>query len=525
MAKRKSRAGPPPDPHRTETDMPARWCIAAMGLAGVILVLLSTTRYGPGISPDSVNYIAAARSLLAGAGFKTFENTPFVSWPPLFPALMALLGLVGIKVIAAARFINALTFGLIVFAAGHLLLRSTTSRKLALVGTGSILLSYPLVFASVFAWTESLFALFVVLFLIFLSKFMAGRNPRDFVLLCVAAALACLQRYMGAAVVVTGAGLLLFAMRDESWLRRLRHAVVFGFASAAPVGIWVIRNYRLTHTLTGERVASPFPLRHNLNLAVNVVRTWFVSRSAVEWMAGAGTFLFAVALVVLLVFVLRRFRKRTGTAGIQVRNAAAFMVAYFLFLIVSSTTALFDPISDRLLAPIFVPVFFLALLGIEHLAVIIGSRPNRKKLVGWAVVGLCLLWLVYPFGRIAREFGNWTSNGAGGYNTTTWHDSQLLEWLRNNPLEGNIYSNGPDVMFALAEVPGKMSPRRNKDIRDFLRDMPRGTSHLVWFGRIGRSYLYQPDELARWFEIDRTAALPDGAVFLVKPRFRPPDAN
>ena len=78
---------------------------AALGVAGVVLVLAVTGRYGAGLSQDSVDYVAAARNLLAGNGYLTHEGRPFVLWGPLLPTLLAawvaLFGVAALAPVAA----------------------------------------------------------------------------------------------------------------------------------------------------------------------------------------------------------------------------------------------------------------------------------------------------------------------------------------------------------------------------------------------------------------------------------------
>ena len=110
-----------------------------VGLAvlGAVLVLLQNHTYGPGLHWDSVNYIGVARSLLAGEGFTQFGGLTYNAWPPLYPILLAMPGLLfGIDPHAAAGPLNALLFGLTVFAAARWLLERITSRWLALWGGG-----------------------------------------------------------------------------------------------------------------------------------------------------------------------------------------------------------------------------------------------------------------------------------------------------------------------------------------------------------------------------------------------------
>ena len=85
--------------------------IVLFSVAGVMLSLLSTSRYGVGLSSDSTEYISAARGLLAGQGYVCHDGSPYTGWPPLFPTLLAGIGLTGIDPTTAARFLNAFAFG------------------------------------------------------------------------------------------------------------------------------------------------------------------------------------------------------------------------------------------------------------------------------------------------------------------------------------------------------------------------------------------------------------------------------
>ena len=88
--------------------------IAALALLGVGLAL-AASRHGVGASPDSVVYIGVARNLLAGRGltepFGALVDTPLTRYPPLYPALLAAGGPLGLDPLATARWISALLFG------------------------------------------------------------------------------------------------------------------------------------------------------------------------------------------------------------------------------------------------------------------------------------------------------------------------------------------------------------------------------------------------------------------------------
>ena len=93
--------------------------LAVLSLLAGTAVLAATMRYGPGVSPDSAMYVAAARSLLDGAGFVGYDGLPVAFWPPLYPAVLAAFGALGPDVVAVARWLGALVFGLVVFFSGR----------------------------------------------------------------------------------------------------------------------------------------------------------------------------------------------------------------------------------------------------------------------------------------------------------------------------------------------------------------------------------------------------------------------
>src|SRR5438105_13261793 len=94
-----------------------------LAAAGFLLVLLATSRYGAGLSPDSAAYVSTARHLAAGKGYTLYSGEPYVDWGPLFPTVLAACGRLGLDPIPAARWVNAAVFGLILGVAGGWLRR------------------------------------------------------------------------------------------------------------------------------------------------------------------------------------------------------------------------------------------------------------------------------------------------------------------------------------------------------------------------------------------------------------------
>ena len=79
-----------------------------LAIIGTLLILRATPE-GLGLSDDSIAYIAGARSLLAGQGYREAwlaSNQPVTHFPPGFSSVLAFFGLFGPDPLHAARFVN-----------------------------------------------------------------------------------------------------------------------------------------------------------------------------------------------------------------------------------------------------------------------------------------------------------------------------------------------------------------------------------------------------------------------------------
>lgn len=62
-------------------------------ILGTTLVLVATSTYGAGLSPDSVGYISAARQISEGNGYVDRYGQDLAVWPPLYPAALSIMDL------------------------------------------------------------------------------------------------------------------------------------------------------------------------------------------------------------------------------------------------------------------------------------------------------------------------------------------------------------------------------------------------------------------------------------------------
>jgi 4-amino-4-deoxy-L-arabinose transferase-like glycosyltransferase len=510
---------------RLVADVAATPVIALLALLGVGIVLFATTRDGPGISPDSVNYIGAARDLLADGDLRNIQHGTeaggtFVLWPPLFPVLIALVSLGPGDYAEAARLVNATAFGLAVLVAGLWLRRTGVGRPWVVLGCLAALLSYPLLRVSVYAWSEPTFALWLLLFAVALGRYLEAGGRRSLLAAAGCAAAAWLTRYVGASVVL--AGPLFVALRWRRHRRRaLRDASLFFAVAATPGALWLLRNELVTSTLAGPRVGSTRGVGTNTWDALATAGDWFrpgwMPGSWSPWLA-LGGLLATAGLVGVL--AQRNPSVRQLVTRPDVVAMAVMVGAYLAYLIASASVVAVDPIGTRFLAPVAVPLGLLLIVAVAALARALADR--RAAAVGHAaLVAAAFAWLLVPAAGADRLVTQAHARGAGQYATDRWRDSPLLAYVRTGRLAGRLVSNHPEAIAfytdrSVSSVPGAGNER---SLAAFVASVGTTPTYVVWFTiggeRTGRVSL--PD-LRRVVALRPVATGRDGKIYLATPK-------
>lgn len=489
---------------------------SALGLAAAALVFYITSRYGIGLAPDSANYVSAARSLAAGRGLLCFDGTPFTSWPPLYPAVLAVFRLLGVDVVAGARVLGALVFGATVFLSVRLSRTVLASAALVVIGGLFVLFSNTLQSLSAMLLSDAAFSLLALLFLAAVAGLLANRTTRSLVACCVLAALLCLLRYIGLAFVLSAILALLFLPRGWSFRRRLVPAAALLGSSLLPLAAWMLRNYLLTSTLTGERTAGTLSLVRNATTVLNVVRHWFLPSVGAGWTAWLVLALFAAALVLLLVLAWRGTGPAPSPGAALVRLSLVSSGVYLAALLAASSSVAFDEISARLLAPLYVPCVLLLLAGLDRVGALLASKSGRRRLGETVVPAVCALAVLHPLNWTLRFSRAWRADGMGGYTHRIAQESPLVQWLGQHPPSGRVWSNDPAAVYLLAGLESRMSLRRTDDVAAMCsaRELKPGDL-LVWFYAVERPYLYALSELREMLPMKVEHSAPDGAVMVL----------
>ena len=519
--------------------------LAAASLFAAATVLLRGETHGPALHWDGANYLAVARNLLAGEGFRNFDGSFYGLWAPLYPLALAAATLGVFDPVEVALPLGALSFGLTVFAAGRFLERRLRSGFLALSATAALALSAPLGDLAWWALSGPLFVLLSTLALIRADAFRADGRTSSLVGAAVLTALAWQTRYVGAALALAVA-FVVFLAPAANRFRRFGRTALFSVIAAAPAGLWFLRVSRGPGGLGGQRQPVDYGFAEAFaEIGAGLLRWAEFDRisSPVPWSGAAALVLLALASVFF-----RRGAPRPAADGRGGSAAvfAAFALAYGLSLALSIVVGFtWQGVQARYLAPLYLPgLVAAALLADLRLArepaqaAGPGRRRPRSAVFAAAAVAV-VAGLVGQAGSVVRAIedanSEWASAGLAG---RPWNDSRTARHLRENGLEGPTYSNFPLLLHhhvggrgpyralpATAAPPPPSTDRPppgqppGERLRRWLETAPEGAL-VVWIADEGSYayYAYGRPGLAESAGLSRLAEFPDGAVWRVSRR-------
>ena len=433
--------------------------LAALAVLGAGLVLLRQASYGTGMPWDGINYITIARNLLAGDGFVDLYHEPMVLWPPLYPAMLAGGGLFGIDPYSVAGPLNAVILGLTVLVAGWWLRHYLRSRILWLWGYFSIALALPLVEMASQALSEAAFILFVTLSLTQIDAHLKGGSRASLIRAAAFSALACLTRYMGASLILAALPMLLATPR-VALPEKMKRIAVYTLIAAAPVCLWMLRNFLLVGSTTGGRdrafYSFSFIVDEVLRLAVE---DW--------WLVG----LTAPVLLALVIAACHAFRRRSDRKSDAPSDVGwrpwcvlvGFALAYLTLLVVAMMSgSTWNGLQWRFLAPVYVPLLFAALLlmdgALRYAGIVLRPRGVRAiagrtlAVVLMLALSLHLAWLVALNGR---ELQAWNAGGKQEYAAPWWRNSECAQYISEAALTGTILNNAQAFTSFCAAGPAR----------------------------------------------------------------------
>lgn len=496
-----------------------------MSLVGATLGWVAMSQHGPGVTPDSVNYISVARNLINGLGFVNYSGDPMVWWPPLYSMVLALVQIIfRIDTLAAAMVLNTFFFALTIYFSGLIFFKSLKDfPHLALFGILSTVLSVSLIPIYVMVWSETLFILLVVFFFLYSENYSQKSNYFSLFVLSLIVSLACFTRYIGVVLIFCGLLGILFC-KNANWKAKFNHTLIFLTISVLPLFLWLIRNYLLVGSFTGPRMLSIYSYAQNLKALVTQVIAWYLPGKVTLDRYWAVLFLIFVGGLIGLDLLsrkkpIRSFLKTTFQYWL-------FIISYSVFLLITCRTSFWQLIDNRYMAPVFLPLTLLLILIIAQLSAFI--RKSFPALwVNAVLLVIIAICFIYPI-KWNAAFIKITHDSGRQYTHERWQKNDVIVYLQEHSQEFadcSIYSNGADVIYLWTGFKTFQIPTERTGIEPDLpisslrENWPIGQQTcLVQVDGVKRDYLFTMDELLPLLNVEKTLDFKEGAIYFATPR-------
>jgi hypothetical protein len=450
-------------------------------------------------------------------------------YPPLFPSLLAGLGLLGLEPAVGARWLNILLFAGNIFLVDLLIRAYGCSPWISALGSFLMLTSVISLKVHAMAWSEPLFIFLELLTLFLLAKHLDGQGVRFLIASGVAAALAFLTRYVGAALWATGV-LVILHFSKETWKERLKCAAVFSLIGLFPTALWITRNIRVAGTVAAREMGFHPITMDQLRSGLDSISSWLLPGADPD---ARGVSFLVIAALLILVVVLRRggVRQTPAAAGQEgLAKLPLLLVLYIgvyglMMLVVISFFDAYMTLDNRYLYPIYVATLVLVLC----LAPRFFGSFVRGRLACYFGIACSLvfsgLYLIQGSSMILFSY-----NYGIGYSSRSWKQSSLLDRVRSLDARISLVSNAPDVVYLLtgraaSMIPSKINPTTRKENEaypselDAVRNQLRQQNGvLVFFKTITwRWYLPSEEELKGALGLQVVAEERDGSIYQAKP--------
>jgi hypothetical protein len=397
------------------------------------------------VTPDGVNYLATANSLVHGRGFTTGMDKPATTWMPLYPILLAGLMALVHGMTTAAVAVNLLAIATI-FVVTWLLVHEWRGRAdwFTWFVAGATALSPALLAQAMFALSEVAFAALVSLLIYAATR--AETNNRWLWVVAVVGVAVALTRHIGIFALV---GVAVAWRKPKYW-----QALVPG---AAATVLWMLLAGR------GDQLSG-------FSVTRGVDSVWRSLSGAAGMLGGWPMLGFVVVALV--------YRKKLREVPMKTP------LATLTFLLLTGLGGFFYVAGDldgrmQLAAHVLLVPCLLTIT-----AVVLANRPFRWAVFGgftaFIVISAASLWNPHVF-----------RTGGASFNTPQWRNSKTLALVKRTPPGTDIYTNAQDgVWFATGRVTYEL-PRADRRVTPGPHEDKGGL--VVYFKGLNRTSYVPPE--------------------------------
>jgi len=449
---------------------------------GFIAIQMFCSYSGIGVSPDSIMYTSAARSLNTNGTLQTFNHIPIVDFPVFYPMFLGgIMFITHIDPVVFGAILNGLMFATLIYTAGWIMQRFVpTNRVYKWLMLVAIILSPALLQVYSYLWSETLFIVETLFFIVAFRNYLLKHTVNALIIAALIAAIGCVTRYAAVTIVGTG-GLLLLLDRTLPVKKKITHIVIYGFVCISLLVSNLLYNRFMSGTVTGPREPSITSFGKNLYYFGNVICDWMGLTPNQYWLSVPLATIILVGFIAALAY--NYYRRHLDSFE---NLAITFALVYGLFIVISSTFSRYERINHRLLAPMYIP----ALWGYTSWGLLLLKKivnDNTRKIVGAIMIVLMLGFVTKEFfidkhrydDQVRDEYGN------PGYTDESWMDSPFAAYLKTMDKSQfdpkvTIYTDAHEAVYFFSGMSSYLVPHRffKKDIAKFYTFK---RYYLIWF--------------------------------------------
>ncbi len=482
-------------------------------LIGFILIQIFSKYGGIGVSPDSVTYLSAARHMIEGKGFKSFDNLPLVDFPFGYPFFLTIISFfTRLDPLQFGPPLNGILFGMLLYVSGGIMNGFNNSsgwyKRIILC---CILFSPTLQEVYSLLWSETIFILLVLFFIISISNYLRHLKTGWLLISALICALACLTRYAGVFLVLTGLTLI-FLNEENPWRKRITHCLLFGSLSVSLWLINIIRNFAVTGLVMGPRQKSITGIWKIMEYFGGVLCDWLLlDRKPV--LAFILTVIVLLIFVLVLVFTYRRKRLKSGFEHV----AAVTGLIYCVFMLITFMVTRYEQFTNRLLSPMFIPLLWSLSFGIPGF---IGKISYRLKWVfGIPVFLVTACFLNIQLKSDYEYYDGVKDAGIPGYGEDPFVQSDIVQYVEKNKTvfdpRFQIYSNAGDAVYFITGLSARQLPVTAFPTK-VQRYYAEKNNYLVWFRDLDNQEMPDLNTILQNKNMALVKQFPDGAVYISK---------
>ncbi len=492
-----------------------------VAIAGFCIIQALCAYGGIGVSPDSVIYISTAQNIHNHGAINDFTNMPVMDFPAFYPLFLSgVLFLTGHSTMATGPVLNGLLFALLIGLCGWIMNRFTQASRgykfillLFILGSPCLLEVYSMI------WSETLYLLLTLLFLVGAWHYFRTHSLRWLVLMGLTTGLACVTRYAGVSLIALG-GLLLLCDGQLRWgARKIGHWALYGLFSLVFLALNLYRNLHLTQTLTGYREPGVTSFADNLQDYGSVLCDWLPFFNGHYNAAKAVAVIFIVLITGIFVY---RLVRKAGFFSAEAL-AGSYFVVYTGFILVTATVSRFQQLDSRLLSPLFLSWIW---GSTSWIPAALHRCPVRLKK---GAIGLCLVAAgCFITGEIQTFRENWAGihyAGIPGYTENTWRQSETMAYVRTHldslQKAGTAYSDAFEGLWFLSGLQAELIPHKDNP-EDIQYMMKNDHFTVIWFDDAVNKDLIDIDYLRSHRQLVQELHFQDGAIYFFRTATPPP---